>query len=74
MSDFTISDEKGVFWGLPITDPIRNSIKSDKNTIFTTSTYSVAIIYDFYILVKWMYWSKYQPKLLHKNSKCIYRV
>lgn len=36
--------------------------------------YSAVIIYDFYILVKWMYWSKYQPKLLHKNSKCIYRV
>lgn len=31
-------------------------------------------LYDFYILVKWMYWSKYQPKLLHKNGKCIYRV
>lgn len=55
MNSSTINDEKGVFWGLLIMDPICNSIDSDKNTVFTTSTYSVAIIYDFYILGKWMY-------------------
>lgn len=55
MGSFTINDEQGVFWGLLITDTICNSIDSDKNTIFTISTYCVVIIYDFYILVKWMY-------------------